>query len=220
MMTVGTIPASIGNFCNLKHLDVSRNGLTGSLPEFLKGIKNCSSEGVFPELRELHLSRNKLTSRLPEWLSQLEKLTILDLKDNKFQGTIPSFGTFRNLEHMSLGGNELNGSLPVSFGQLSELVDLDVSWNRLTGTLSKQHFSKLSKLEYLHMEGNSGLVLNVSSSWIPLFQLRDLNMASCNLGPSFPSWLKFQKNLFDLDMSNASISGSIPNWLWNISSGL
>ena len=70
------------------------------------------------------------------------------------------------------------------------------------------------------MEGNSGLVLNVSSSWIPPFQLRYLNMASCNLGPSFPSWLKFQKNLFYLDMSNASISSSIPNWFWNISSGL
>ena len=68
------------------------------------------------------------------------------------------------------------------------------------------------------MEGNSGLVLNVSSSWIPPFQLLDLNMASCNLGPSFPTWLKFQNNLFDLDMSNASISGSIPNWFWNISS--
>ena len=221
MMTVGTIPASIGKFYNFKHLDVSRNGLTGSLPEFLKGIKNCSSEGVFPELRELHLSQNKLTGRLPDWLSKLEKLTILDLEDNKFQGTIPaSFGTLRNLERMSLAQNELNGSLPISFGQLSELVELDVSWNRLTGILSEQHFSKLSKLDDLRMEGNSGLVLNVSSTWIPPFQVHHLRMASCNLGPSFPSWLKFQKNLFDLDMSNASISGSIPNWFWNISSGL
>ena len=144
MMTVGTIPASIGNFCNFKYLDVRSNGLMGSLAEFLKEIKNCSS-GVLPELRELHLSCNKLTGRLLEWLSQLEKLTILDLEDNKFQGTIlASFGTFRNLERMWLAQNELNGSLPVSFGQLSELVDLDVSWNRLTGILSEQHFSKLS----------------------------------------------------------------------------
>ena len=114
MMTVGTIPAAIGNFCNLKHLDVSFNGLTGSLPEFLKEIKNCSSEGVLPELRELPLSWNKLTGRLPEWLSQQEKLTDLDLEDNKFQGPIPSsFRTFRYLEYMSLAHNELNGSFPV-----------------------------------------------------------------------------------------------------------
>ena len=108
-MTVCTIPASIGNFCNLKHLDVSSNDLTGSLAEFLKEIKNCSSEGVLPELRELHLSWNQLMDRLTEWLSQLEKLTILDLYDNKFQGPIPaSFGTFRYLEYMLLAQNYLS----------------------------------------------------------------------------------------------------------------
>ena len=69
MMTVGTIPASNRNFCNLKHLDVSSNGLTGSLAEFIKEIKNCNSEGVLPELRELHLSWNQLMDGLPEWLS-------------------------------------------------------------------------------------------------------------------------------------------------------
>ena len=41
-------------------------------------------------------------------------------------------------------------------------------------------------------------------------------MGSCNLVPSFTTWLKFQKNLFDVDMSNASILDSVPNWFWNI----
>ena len=70
-------------------------------------------------------------------------------------------------------------------------------------------------MDDLGMEGNSGLVLYVSSIWIPPFQFHRLRMDSCNLGPSFTTWLKFQKNLFDLDMSNASISGSVPNWFWN-----
>ena len=118
---------------------------------------------------------------------------------------------------MLLAQNELNGSLPVSFVQLFELVEFDVSWNRFTGILYVQHFSKLSKLDDLRMEGNSGLVLNVSSTWIPPFQVSFLIMGSCNFGPSFPTWFNFQKNLFDPDMSNDSISGSIPNWFWNIS---
>ena len=71
-------------------------------------------------------------------------------------------------------------------------------------------------LDDLGMEGNSDLVLNVSSIWIPPFQVHRLIMGSCNLGPSFTTWLKFQKNLFDVDMSNASISYSVPNWFWNI----
>ena len=75
--------------------------LFGFPPNLL--LRKISSEGVSPELRELHLSWNKLTGRLSEWLSQLEKLTILDLEDNKFQGTIPaSFRTFQNLERMWL----------------------------------------------------------------------------------------------------------------------
>ncbi|WJZ95612.1 hypothetical protein VitviT2T_014368 [Vitis vinifera] len=195
--------------------------IAGSFSEFLEEIKNCSSEGPLPELGYLDLSSNQLVGRLPERLSQLEKLTYLDLSYNKLQGPIPaSFGTFKNLNEMRLQWNELNGSLPVSFGQLSELVVLVVYWNRLTGILSEEHFSKLSKLKTLWMGGNSGLVLNVSSTWVPPFQLTDLAMASFNLGPSFPTWLRSQKEVSYLYLFNASISGSIPKWFWNISFNL
>lgn len=76
-MIAGTIPSSIGSFCNLKYLNMSYNALTGSLPEFLKETKNCSSDGLLPELLYLDLSYNQLKGRLPEWLSQLEILTTL-----------------------------------------------------------------------------------------------------------------------------------------------
>ncbi|KAF2293517.1 hypothetical protein GH714_002386 [Hevea brasiliensis] len=45
-------------------------------------------------------------------------------------------------------------------------------------------------------------------------------MGSCNLGPSFPAWLRSQKEIVILDFSNASISGSIPNWFWDMSGTL
>ena len=220
-MIAGSIPTSIGNFCNLKHLDLGANTLTGSFYEFVEEIKNCSSEGPLPELRYLDLSKNQLVGRLPERLSQLEKLIYLDLSDNKLQGPIPaSFGTFKNLNEMRLGSNELNGSLPVSFGQLSELVVLEVYGNRLIGILFEEHFSELSKLKILRINGNSGLILNVSSTWVPPFQITDLNMSACKLGPSFPAWFRSQKEVSILDFSNASISGSIPKWFWNISLNL
>ena len=67
-----------------------------------------------------------------------------------------------------------------------------LSWMFL-GILSEQHFSKLIKLDDLRTEGNSGLVLNVSSTWIPPLQVSFLIMGSCNLGPSFPNLAQFSK---------------------------
>ena len=82
-----------------------------------------------------------IVGTIPECLSQLEKLTYLDLSNNKLQGLISaSYRTFKNLNEMLLGLNELNGSLPISFGQLSNLVILELSGNRLTVILSKEHF--------------------------------------------------------------------------------
>lgn len=40
------------------------------------------------------------------------------------------------------------------------------------------------------------------------------------MGPSFPDWLRTQKEVGFLDFSNASISDTIPNWFWEISSNL
>ena len=153
MMIACTIPNSIRNFCNLKHLDLASNTLTGTFPEFVKDIKNCSSEDPLPELSYLDLSEKQLVGGLPKRLNQMEKLMHLDLYNNKLQGPIlASFGTFKNLNEMWLGLNELNGSLPISFGQLFEFVLLDVFGNHLTKILSKEHFSKLGKLKILWME--------------------------------------------------------------------
>ncbi|KAF2320780.1 hypothetical protein GH714_030709 [Hevea brasiliensis] len=43
-------------------------------------------------------------------------------------------------------------------------------------------------------------------------------MGSCHLGPSFPSWLRSQKQVQVLDFSGAGISGSIPKWFWDMTS--
>ena len=82
-----------------------------------------------------------IAGTIHECSSQLEKLTYLDLSNNKLQGIIPvSYKTFKNLNEMLLGLNELNGSLPTSFGQLSNLVILELTGNCLTRILSEEHF--------------------------------------------------------------------------------
>ncbi|XVE90415.1 hypothetical protein DITRI_Ditri20bG0076100 [Diplodiscus trichospermus] len=216
----GGIPSSIGKLCSLKTFDLSGNNLTGSLPQFLQGTGNCISNRPLQNLMYLRLSNNHLVGTLPEWLGQLQNLIELGLNYNLLEGPIPaSLGQLSNLTDLGLGGNELNGTLTDSFGQLSGLSIFDVSSNQLTGFISEAHFSKLSKLKILHLSANS-FIVNVSSDWIPPFQIRNLDMGSCYLGPSFPNWLRSQKEVQFLDFSNASISDTIPNWFWDISGNL
>ncbi|KAL2461212.1 disease resistance family protein/LRR family protein [Abeliophyllum distichum] len=216
----GGIPSTIGRLCKLVNFDMSGNKLTGSLPEMLEGTEDCFSNSPFPNLVYLKLTSNNLTGRLPAWLGELKNLEELSLVSNLFEGPIPeSLGALQNLTDLNLAGNKLNGTLPESIGQLSNLSVLDVSLNSLTGILSQVHFSKLGKLKILSLSSNS-FVLNVSSGWIPLFQIRNLDMGSCRLGPLFPAWLKSQHELRFLDISNSSISGSIPNWFWDFSVNL
>ncbi|MBA0677992.1 hypothetical protein Goari_019361 [Gossypium aridum] len=216
----GGIPSSIGKLCSLKSFDLSSNNLTGSLPQFLEGTQDCVPNRPFPSLMYLGLSNNRLVGTLPEWMGLLQNLLELNLNYNLIEGAIPaSLGQLSNLTNVGLGSNELNGTLPDSFGQLSGLSTFDVSSNHLTGFISEAHFAKLSKLKILHLSANS-FIVNLSSNWIPPFQVRNLDMGSCYLGPSFPKWLKYQKEVQYLDFSNASISGSIPDWFWDISGNL
>ncbi|XP_057989219.1 receptor-like protein EIX2 [Hevea brasiliensis] len=215
----GRIPSSIGKLCNLKYLSLRFNNLKGKIPEFLGGTVNCTSETPFPSLEVLVLSSNQLVGQLPNWLGSLKNLAVLDLEYNSLQGPIPPLGNLKKLVVLKLAENELNGTLPDSLQYLSELYELDVSNNHFTGIFSEAHFSKLSKLKTLYLSGNS-FILNVTSFWVPPFQLESLYISSCCLNSSFPVWLKSQSDIIYLHFSNASVSGIVPDWFWDMSANL
>ncbi|XP_028794112.1 receptor-like protein EIX1 [Neltuma alba] len=207
----GGIPSSIGKLCNLNSFSLSWNNMTGNLPEILEGTQTCPFKKPLHNLQYFDLGINKLGGKIPYWIGQLENMVNLDLSDNLFQGHIPtSFGSLRNLVTLNLRKNKLDGILPESVGQLSHLSEFDVSSNQLGGVISQIHFSKLINLDVLDLSSNL-FIVNISSNWMPPFQVEALIMGSCILGPSFPSWLQSQKEIKILDLSNAGISDSIPN---------
>ncbi|XP_026422545.1 probable LRR receptor-like serine/threonine-protein kinase At1g05700 [Papaver somniferum] len=55
-------------------------GLTGTLPDF----------SAMDALRTINLSNNNLTREIPEFLGTFPELTVLNLADNNFNGTVPS----------------------------------------------------------------------------------------------------------------------------------
>ncbi|XP_068646286.1 receptor-like protein EIX2 [Aristolochia californica] len=162
-------------------------------------------------LIELRLSQNGINESIPESISILRNLKVLDLAYNGIIGSIPkSIINLRNLEILV----QISGVLPKTLGQLAYLTTMLIGSNSLSGTVSGVHFRNLSKLGQLDMSSNS--LAFQFHDWSPPFQLVDVWLSSCNLGPNFPSWLKLQKDTISiLDISIASISYDMPDWFWD-----
>ncbi|GKV30347.1 hypothetical protein SLEP1_g39164 [Rubroshorea leprosula] len=210
----GLIPENLSYMTSLETLDLNDNQFEGGIPK---------SFGNLCKLRSLHLSNNNLDEMLPELIGNLsgcQRLSLegLYLDENKIKGPLPDMiKNFSSLRWLSLYNNQLNGTVPKSIGLLSKLESLEISSNSLNGMITESHFSTLSKLRGLDMSFNS-LSFNFGRDWIPPFQLDEIELASCKLGPEFPRWLKTQRNFSNLDISGNGISGGIPKWFWNLSS--
>ncbi|GKV30358.1 hypothetical protein SLEP1_g39175 [Rubroshorea leprosula] len=185
------IPKSFGNLCKLRYLMLSSNNLDEMLPQLMGNLSGC----LQLSLEGLYLDENKIKGPLPDMIKNFSSLRLLSLENNQLSGTVPK-----------------------SIGLLSKLEELQISSNSLNGMITESHFSKASRLQTLDMSFNP-LSFNFSSDWIPPLRLGWIALASCKLGPNFPSWLKNMRNFSYLDISGNGISDSIPKWFWNLTTG-
>lgn len=187
---VGYIPANLEKLCNLQVLNLDWVNINGDLTKLMDRLPKCS----WSALRELHLLRANLSGKLPNWI-----------------------GNLTSLSHLDLYQNMLVGPVPAGIGALGNLASLDFGLSMLSGVLSTEHFASLVSLKYLELSHNS-LKLDLNSSWVPPFRLDRGYFRSCDLGPQFPKWLRWQAGITDLDISNTSISDVLPEWFWTVSS--
>ncbi|KAK7315136.1 hypothetical protein VNO77_33668 [Canavalia gladiata] len=223
----------ISMFSSLKFLDLSKNCVSGKIPEDCKlppqlvslSIQSNTLEGGIPKsfgnscaLRSLDMYNNSLSEGLPMIIHHLSgcarySLEELDLSINQINGTLPNLSIFSSLKGLHLGFNRINGKIPIDIQFPPQLERLDMSSNSLKGVITEYHFADLSKLILLDLSNNS-LDLEFTKNWVPSFQLRYLSMRSCKFGPAFPKWLRTQNNIEVLDISNCGISDIIPEWFW------
>ncbi|XP_074318026.1 receptor-like protein EIX1 [Silene latifolia] len=150
----------LDNLCSLQTLGLTDTNLNYKFSEIIQSFSTCPQK----ELVSLELSENNV------WGS---------ISDN--------IGAFSLLSVLELNYNQLNGTISQSLGKLTMLEGLDLSGNSLNGTLTKAHLSNLSKLRYLILYPNTkNIVVNISADWIPPFQLDQLILNSCKIGPHFP----------------------------------
>ncbi|RDY00647.1 LRR receptor-like serine/threonine-protein kinase GSO1, partial [Mucuna pruriens] len=197
---------------NLHTLYLFDNLLEGPIPDEFGKVMNS--------LEDLDLSVNKLQGEIPTFFGNMCTLQKLNLSQNNLSGQISSFiqnssWCNRHIFHsLDLSYNRITGVLPKSIGLLSELEFLLLAGNFLEGDVTELHLTNFSKLRILYLSENS-LSLKCVSNWVPPFQLVYLGLASCKLGPSFPSWLHTQSSLLELDISDNGLNDSVPQWFWN-----
>ncbi|KAL5802533.1 hypothetical protein ACOSQ4_030838 [Xanthoceras sorbifolium] len=235
-----SIPDWLYRFSSLEFLSLAGNDLRGKISDALRNLtsietidlsfnrrlegKLSRSLGKFCKLKSISFSQVKMNQDITEVLDVFssgcvfQPLESLDLSNCTLSGQLTSSQLlqFKDLLQLDLSDNSISGSIPESLGGLSSLRYLYLSNNKLNGTLSEIHFTNLLNLQFFFASENS-LTLKFNSNWVPHFQLEELHLRSCHLGPQFPSWLQSQKRLSYIDISNSKIYDSLPNWFWKSS---
>jgi Leucine-rich repeat (LRR) protein len=230
-------PVTLENLCNLQLLYLQGNNINGDI---MGRLPQC----LWSKLRVLRLQGANLTGQLPVWIGNLTSLTYLDVSQNMLVGSVPyGIGNLRSLSFLDLSQNMLVGSVPFGIGNMRSLSFLDLSQNMLTGdvpdgigsltnltylslglnnfsgVLSEDHFVSLSKLNYLDLSQNF-LKLDFAEEWVPPFRLTEGHFGSCDMGPQFPVWLRWETGIRRLDISNTRINDVLPHWFWVVSVNL
>ena len=202
----GSIPTQLGSLTNLQHLDLHRNQLTGSIPTQLGSLTN---------LQYLNLHTNQLTGSIPTQLGSLTGLQRLFLSTNQLTGSIPTqLGNLTGLLYLSLNRNQLTGSIPSQLGSPANLRGLDLSANRLTGSIPTQ-LGSLTNLLTLTLSANQ-LTGSIPTQLGNLTNLRQLYLRDNQLTGSIPTQLGSLTDLFNLDLVDNQLTGSIPSQLGSL----
>ncbi|OIW20190.1 hypothetical protein TanjilG_06591 [Lupinus angustifolius] len=207
-----------GNLCMLQSLDLTDNdNLNGDISEMLEVLSLCKNHS----LERLDLSNNHITGKLPLSLGKFNNLYHLDLSYNSLWGSIPaSIANLSKINYLNLQDNLMNGTIPDSIGQLTQMKDFNLQHNFWEGTMTKFHFYNLTNLNTFYISSkNNSLALKISNDWVPPFKkLYHVEIHDCEVGPTFPSFLRNQTILREIIIQNAGISAEIPNWLYNMAS--
>ncbi|XVF16842.1 hypothetical protein REPUB_Repub10bG0066800 [Reevesia pubescens] len=224
-----TLPPEFSKFQHLKLLDLSRNYLTGSIPQ----------EWATMKLEMLSFMGNRLSGPFPKVLTNIISLTNLSIEGNIFSGFIPpEIGKLINLQKLILSSNAFNGELPAELAKLVNLKDMRISDNNFSGKIP-DFISNWKHIQKLQIQGCSleGPIPSSISSLTSLSDLRisdlkgtaspfpplrnidslkTLILRNCLIYGEIPDYIGDMKKLKTLDLSYNNLTGEIPGSFYKL----
>jgi len=196
----------------LKHLDMSRNDLSGEVDVLLS-----------PAIEHLDLSQNNLTSLINfKFRGSQNTLETLYLSQNNIRQNVSRIleNIPRTLKELVLVENHVQGSLPNPLPVLAHLERFIMRSNDMEGQIPdmSQSFQQLQELDLSHQkQDNGGLSGSIPAGWTNLLDLALLDISANNLKGVIPLDLGNLPKLRKLIVSNNELSGDIPPELGKLS---
>jgi Leucine-rich repeat (LRR) protein len=175
------------------------NDFYNDIITFKKSVKNLETVTgkTWDELQKvtyLDLSNNKISGEIPEAVGQLTNITQLDLGGNKLEKLPKWIGQLTNITQLDLGVNKLE-NLPESIGQLQNLSSLSLCCNKLENL--PESIGQLTNLTKLYLGSNNLTILPKSIGQLTNLTILYLNS---NKLENLPEEIGRLKSLSQLDL--------------------
>ncbi|KAJ7968201.1 Receptor-like protein [Quillaja saponaria] len=200
--------SSFPNFLRDQHklewLELAGNNISGLFP---KWMWDCGKE----TLKLMNISVNSLIGfEQPPVILPWVSLSLLDLSNNMFQGSlpIPQFSTL----YYSASNNSLTGEISSLICNMSSLQVLDLSENYLSGSIPQCLFNFSYSLQALNLKRNN-LSGSIPQSWIKANKLSFINLSQNKLQNQVPRSLANCTLLENLDLGDNQLNDIFPSYL-------
>ncbi|KAF8105293.1 hypothetical protein N665_0160s0027 [Sinapis alba] len=197
--SINEFPTFIKDLEKLQYLYIANNRLNGEVPKWLWNM---------PSLEVLLLSHNVLSSfEGPPKMLLNSSLSILDLRSNAFQGSLPIISP--RLSFMLVSNNSFTGDIPLSLCNQSYLLVLDLSHNNFSGSFPR---CLITSIEHLNLRNNN-LTGRLPNIFDKSSSLRALDVSHNQITGKLPRSLRKLKNLEFVNMESNRITDIFPFWL-------
>ncbi|XWS11316.1 hypothetical protein CRYUN_Cryun38cG0073100 [Craigia yunnanensis] len=221
----GEISSLICSASSLVILDLSRNNLSGIIPQCFGDLSKSlwtlnlgmnNFHGIIPptftkgcQLKNLNLNGNQLGGPLPRSIIHCRDLEVLDVGNNKINDTFPYWlGSLPLLQVLVLRSNQLQGSINDTRSNLSfsKIQIFDLSSNYFTGPLPVRYIKSFKAMTNLEKDKSvrSYMGLEVGSGTFYSFSL-EIAIKGLEI-----ELVKVYTMLTSIDLSNNKFQGEIP----------